>query len=86
MPASKQIVIARRQAWDDLVELAEDVGVRRLAHVDADVRREEPGSRDARLLAQLLAQVDRVLHDGEGPGELTNPVHGLGECREKPCA
>ena len=60
--------------------------MRCLAHVDADVRREEPGPRDARLLAQPLAQLDRLLHDGEGPGELAGPVHGLGKRREKPGA
>ena len=60
--------------------------MRCLAHVDADIPREEPGTRNGRLLAQPLAQVDRLLHDGEGPGELTGPIHGLGEHREKPGA
>ena len=79
-------MVTRRQGRNDLVELAEDVGVRCLAHVDAHVRREEPGTRDARLLAQPLTQLDRLLHDREGAGVLADAVHGLGKRREQPGA
>jgi hypothetical protein len=84
--AGPQIVVARRQGADDLVDLAEGVGMRSLAHVGADVHREEPRPSDGSLVIERVASVDGLLHDDERASELTRPVHGFGERRKEPGA